>query len=276
MKKQTKIEQIILHTLLIIWSLIVLFPIYTLIVNSFKIQREIFINPFAFPANLTLVGYQNAIKYGNYPVLFRNSLTITIVSLIIIMFFGSLASYSLVRWKSVFSKVTYVFFIVGMMIPIKLASLSLIELTQTLNTHDNLLAVIPIYIASGIPISILVTTEFIRNLPSGLIDAARIDGATEFQVYLKVVLPLCRPALATVAIFNMVPIWNDFWWPLILLRSKENRTIQLGVSLLFGEFSANWTNILSVLSLAALPMIILYLIFSRQFIKGLTAGAMKG
>jgi raffinose/stachyose/melibiose transport system permease protein len=162
------------------------------------------------------------------------------------------------------------------LIPIRLGTMSIIKIIIALGLNNKLYGLIPIYVAAGIPISILVITAFIRCLPKELIDAASIDGASEFVIYCRVILPLIRPALATVAIFNMIPIWNDFWWPLILLRQESVRTVPLGVSLLFGEFSANWTNILSVLTLASLPMVILYLFMARQFIKGLTAGAMKG
>jgi raffinose/stachyose/melibiose transport system permease protein len=128
----------------------------------------------------------------------------------------------------------------------------------------------------GIPIAILVITAFIRNLPHELIDAASIDGASEWQIYSTIILPLVRPALSTVAIFNLIPVWNDFWFPLILIRQENYRTVPLGVSLLFGQYQTNWNNILSALSLASLPIIILYLLMASQFIKGLTAGAVKG
>jgi raffinose/stachyose/melibiose transport system permease protein len=131
-------------------------------------------------------------------------------------------------------------------------------------------------VATGVPIAILILTAFIRRLPQDLMDAARIDGASEWKVYHSLVLPLIRPALATVGIFNLIPVWNDFWFPLILIRSKEYRTVPLGVSLLFGQYQTNWTNILAALSLASIPIIILYILLSSQFIKGLTAGAVKG
>jgi len=145
-----------------------------------------------------------------------------------------------------------------------------------LKLNNSLLGLIPIYVAMGIPIAILVITAFIRSLPKDLLDAASIDGASEWQIYRSIVMPLVRPALSTVAIFNLIPIWNDFWFPLILIRQESNRTVPLGVTLLFGQYQTNWTNILSALSLATIPIILLYLLMASQFIKGLTAGAIKG
>jgi len=128
----------------------------------------------------------------------------------------------------------------------------------------------------GMPIATFVLTAFIRGLPIEMFDAARVDGASEWRIYSSIVIPLMRPALATVAIFNDIKIWNDFWFPLVFIRAEQSRTVALGVSLLFGQYRTDWNRTLSVLSLAAVPILILYVVLSREFIKGLTAGAVKG
>jgi len=128
----------------------------------------------------------------------------------------------------------------------------------------------------GMPIATFVLTAFIRGLPIEMFDAARVDGASEWRIYSSIVIPLMRPALATVAIFNDIKIWNDFWFPLVFIRAEQSRTVALGVSLLFGQYRTDWNRALSVLSLAAVPILILYVVLSREFIKGLTAGAVKG
>jgi raffinose/stachyose/melibiose transport system permease protein len=247
-----------------------------MIANSFKNQREIFRSPFSLPDSFTLDGYQNAISAGRFDIFFRNSIIVTVTSLVLILFLGSLAAFALSRWKSRFTNFVYFFFILGLLIPIRLGTLSIIQIIIGLKLNNSLLGLIPIYVAMGIPIAILVITAFIRSLPQDLLDAAAIDGASEGQIYRSLILPLVRPALATVAIFNLIPIWNDFWFPLILIRQESNRTVPLGVTLLFGQYQTNWTNILSALSLATIPIILLYLLMASQFIKGLTAGAVKG
>jgi len=247
-----------------------------MLINSVKPKREIFREPFWLPEKFTLEGYENALTAGRFDLFFRNSLIVTVVSLVLILFLGSLAAYALARWNSRISKVLYFIFILGMLIPIRLGTISIIQLIKVLKLNDHLAGLIPVYIAMGLPIAILVITAFIRSLPRELIDAASIDGASEWQIYWTIILPLIRPALSTVAIFNLVPVWNDFWFPLILIRKDIYRTVPLGVSLLFGQYQTNWTNILSALSLASLPIILLYLLMASQFIKGLTAGAIKG
>lgn len=274
--RQSKLNQILTYVLLTIWSVIVLFPLWTLLINSFKPQKEIFKDPFGFPNDFTFDGYIAAWNTGRFDVYFKNTLIVTILSLALILFVGSMAAYALAKWNSRTSNFLYIFFIAGLMIPIRLGTIDLVRLIKALNLQDTIWSLIPVYVAMGIPIATFVLTAFIKELPSEMFDAAKVDGASEWQIYSRMVLPLMRPALATVAIFNMIKIWNDFWFPLVFIRSEESRTVALGVSLLFGQYRTDWTRALAVLSLAAVPLLILYVLLAREFIKGLTAGAVKG
>lgn len=264
------------HFALIFWCLVVLFPVYTMVVNSFKPRRDIFQHPFALPIPPTLEGYLAAWQTGRFDLYFRNSLVITILALVIALFIGSLAGYALASWKSRWSRLIYLFFIAGLMIPIRLGTLNIFAIIQSLGLLDSLFSLLPIYVAMSLPIAVFVLTEFIRTLPGELRDAAYVDGASEWRIYWSVILPLIRPALATVAIFNLIPVWNDLWFPLIFNLPETQRTVMLGVTMLFGQYQTNWTNVLAVLTLSSLPLLILYLLMSKQFIKGLTAGAVKG
>lgn len=264
------------HAVLILWSLVVLVPLWTMLINSVKPKREIFRNPFGLPSEFTLDGYINAWTAGRFDLYFRNSIFVAVVSLALILFLGSLAAYALANWRSRASSLLYIYFIAGLMIPIRLGTINLFQIIQQLGLVDNLLGLIPVYVAMGLPIATFVLTSFVRSVPSELSDAARIDGASEWRVYRSVILPLIRPALATVLIFNVIPIWNDLWFPLIFIRNQEARTVTLGVSLLFGQYQTDWTRALSALSMAAVPVLVAYLLMSGQFIRGLTAGALKG
>lgn len=271
-----KTQLLFTYIILGVWSVIVLFPIWTLIVNSFKPQKQIFKNPFGLPETFTMDGYREAWNNGRFDLYFINTLIVTAIALGLILFIGSMAAYALAKWKSPVSAFLYIFFIAGLMIPIRLGTLDLVRLIKALNLQDTYWSLIPVYVAMGMPIATFVLTAFIKELPGEMFEAAKIDGATEWQIYSRIVLPLMRPALATVAIFNMIKIWNDFWFPLVFIRAEESRTVALGVSLLFGQYRTDWTRALAVLSLAAVPMLILYMLLAREFIKGLTAGAVKG
>ena len=163
-----------------------------------------------------------------------------------------------------------------MMLPIKIATIRLLEIMKTLGLLNTLWSLFPVYIAMGLPIAVFILTEFIRGLPGELYEAGFMDGAGRFMIYCKIVLPLIRPALATVAIYNLVPIWNDLWFPLIFINVENQKTVLLAVTRLQGQYTTDWPKLLTILSLSALPVIVLYLTMSKQFIKGLTAGAVKG
>jgi raffinose/stachyose/melibiose transport system permease protein len=220
------------HLVLLGWSLVVLIPVWTMLINSVKPKREIFRNPFGLPSEFTFEGYADAWTAGRFDLYFRNSLIVSSVSLLLILFLGSLAAYALANWRSRLSNILYIYFIAGLMIPIRLGTINLLQIIISLGWNDSLIGLITVYVAMGLPIATFVLTSFIRSVPGELNDAARIDGASEWRVYWSVILPLIRPALATVTIFNLLPIWNDLWFPLIFIRDQQARTVTLGVSLL--------------------------------------------
>jgi len=261
------------HIVLSIWSLIVLVPIYVLITGSFKGKFDMYKNVFGLPEKWNFSNYTDALT--KIPRYFINSFTVVVISLILVLVIGVLVSYALAQWQSKLSTIIYFFFIAGMMIPIKIASVQLIVIMQTLKLHSTIWALVPIYVAMGVPISVFILTEFIRQIPRSLIEAALIDGSSRFNILVRIIVPLTRPALATVAIYNLVPFWNDLWFPLIMADNDKARTLILGASKLIGQYTTDWSKILSVLTLSSLPVLILYLLMSQQFIKGMTSGALK-
>lgn len=274
--RRSRSSNLAVYVVLGVWALIVLFPLYTMIANSLKRQREIFRNPFLPPWPFEFEGYTTAWSDGRFDLYFRNSLFVTVISLLFIIFLGSLAAYALANWRGRTSAVIYLLFVAGLMVPIRLGTINIFQIVQMLGLVDTVFSLIPVYVAMGLPMAVFVLTAFMRGVPHDLIDAAHVDGASEWRIYRSIMLPLVRPALATVIIFNLIPVWNDLWFPLIFIRAEDQRTVILGVSLLFGQYQSNWTRVLSALTLSALPILILYLLMSKQFIKGLTAGAVKG
>lgn len=258
-----------------IWTLLVLAPIYLMVVNSFKPSMEIFMSPFALPSEFTLDGFNMVVEEGNFITYLFNSVLITTLSIVGVMLLAALASYALVYWESTAARVISVIFLLGLMIPMKIASINLILILKGMGLLDRLLGLLPIYIAMGLPMAIMILTEYFRSIPRELTQAAHIDGASSFRIFWVIMIPLARPALATVAIFNLVNIWNDLWFPLISIRTDTERTLMLGVTRLFGQFQTDWTSVLATLTLATIPILILYLAMSKQFIAGLTAGAVK-
>ncbi len=258
------------------WSVLVCFPLWTMVVNSFKFKNDIYLDPFGLPKALNLLGYKTVFQNSPFPRYFLNSLEVTVFSLAIILLLGSLAAYGCVRWRSRYSRWIYLFFVAGLTVPIKIGSVNLLQIMIKLGLLDRTISVIPVYVAMGLPIAVFTLYEFIKGIPAELTEASLIDGAGPLRIYRSIIVPMVRPALATVAIFNLVPIWNDLWFPLIFIRNDSQRTLILGVTRLFGEYQTDWSKILAVLSLSCVPVIILYLTMAKQFISGLTAGAVKG
>ena len=147
---------------------------------------------------------------------------------------------------------------------------------KALNTVNTLFSLYPVYIAMGLPTAVFILTEFIHGLPGEMYEAGYMDGAGRFRIWYRIVIPLIRPALATVAIYNLVPIWNDLWFPLIFITKESSKTVLLAVTRLQGQYSTDWPKVLTILAMSALPVIALYLTMAQSFIKGLTAGAVKG
>ena len=264
------------HIVLIFWTFLVLFPLWTMIVNSFKFKFDIYTDPFGLPKKWNFESYASVITDGDFFLYFRNSLFVTIGSIFLVLLFGAMASYALVNWKHKASRFLYLFFIAGMMLPIKIGSIRLLQLIKGLGLLNTLWGLFPVYTAMGLPIAVFVLTEFIRQIPAELTEAAVIDGATRNKVFTIIILPLLRPALATVAIYNLIPFWNDLWFPLIFINNDAHKTLLLGVTRLFGQYMTDWSRILAVLTLSAIPVLVLYLTMSKNFIRGLTAGAVKG
>ncbi|WP_083461838.1 carbohydrate ABC transporter permease [Thermanaerothrix daxensis] len=264
------------HLILTSYSLLAVFPVVMILINSFKTRKAIFGEPFAFPnaSTFSLIGYETVLSRSNFTQNFINSIVVTGVSLLFILLFGSMAAFALSEYNFRGNTLTALYLSIGIMIPIRLGTVSLLRLMVKLGLVNTLTGLILVYIAQGLPLTIFILSQFMRQVPKELKDAARIDGASEYRIY-TMVLPLVRPALGAIGIFTMIPIWNDLWFPLVIAPSAKTATITLGVQQFLGQFVSDWNAVLSSLSLAMVPILILYVIFSQQMIRSITAGALK-
>ncbi|HAJ94910.1 MAG TPA: carbohydrate ABC transporter permease [Actinobacteria bacterium] len=275
-KKTSIATRPFLYIILSIYAVSIFYPIFLMFLTSLKENKEIFTNPYGLPHVFTLDGYIKLLKISNYGIYFRNSIIVTVVSISLILVISSLAAYVLAKYRFSGKRFIYFYFIAGLIIPIKLGTIGLLQIMIRIHLFDNIMSLIIIYIAMGIPFGVFILTDFIRMVPEELSNSARIDGCSEPKIFYKIVVPLLRPALSAVAIINFIPIWNDFWFPLVFIRSDNMKTVPLATALLYGQYETNFGLIFAVLSMASLPVIVFYLILSRQFISGLTSGALKG
>jgi len=275
--RSTPLTAALMHIVLSGYTLLCLAPVLLVVMNSVKSRNAIFASPMLppSPATFDLIGYTTVLGQGTFAWYFVNSLIVTLASIFFVLLFGAMAAYALTEYRFRGNTLMGLYMALGIMIPIRLGTIAILNIMVTAHLVNTHLALILVYTAQGLPLAILILSEFMRQISGDLKNAARIDGLNEYVIFFKLVLPLIRPAVATVAVFTMIPIWNDLWFPLILAPGESTRTVTLGAQAFIGQFVTNWNAVLAALTLAIIPVLALYLIFSRQLIRGLTAGAVK-
>ena len=267
----------LIHLALIAYTVVALFPVFLTVVNSFKSRNAIFREPMAVPtpSTFSLVGYETVLQQGDFIGYFQTSLVVTVVSIALVLLFGAMAAFALSEYRFRGNTLLGLYLALGIMIPIRLGTVAILQGMVAAGLVNTLTSLILVYTAQGLPLAIFILSEFMRTVSDDLKNAGRIDGLSEYAIFFRLVLPLVRPAMATVAVFTMIPIWNDLWFPLILAPGEATKTVTLGAQMFIGQFVTNWNAVLSALSLAILPVMVLYVIFSRQLIRGITSGAVK-
>ena len=257
-------------------ALVVLLPMLMMGLSAFKSTREIFQQPFGLPAVWRIENFQRVWLEAHFGRYFQNSVIVTVIAVTILVALGSMAAYALGRFQFKGNDLLYLYFLSGLMLPIRLGIIPLFILMRDLRLLDSLWSLILIYAASGLPSAIFILTGFFRTVPVDLDSAARIDGASEWSIFTRIMLPLVRPALVIVTVYNAIPIWNDFFFPLVFIQTDARKTLPQGMTVFFGQYYTDYATLFAGLTLAALPVILLYVVLSQHFIRGLTAGAVKG
>ena len=265
----------LIQILLIGNSIVMLTPIVIMFFSAFKTNAQIFQSPFSIPDFTNVKSLLRVWNETDFLLYMSNSLIVTASSIALILILGTMAAYAIARYEFRGSGFILLFFLAGLTLPLKLAIIPLFIQMRDFGLIDSRLSLIFIYVATGLPTTVFILTGFIRSLPNELEDAARMDGASEARIMWSIMLPLVRPAMVISAIQNVVPIWNDFFFPLIFIQNNNLKTLPQGLTAFMGEFGTDWGVLFSGLTLSALPIIILYIALSRQFINGMTAGAIK-
>lgn len=276
MKARLSPKTFVFCAAMIAYAAIIVFPLYIIVATSFKPNAEVFRNTFGLPEGLYLGNYSSMMGRSHFGAYLLNSMIVVGISIAVVVSLSSLASFILAKHPFKGSRAVYAFFVAGLIIPIKLGTISILMMTIGLQWNDSLVSVIVVAIATEIPFGVFILTDFIRMIPEELSNAARIDWASEQGIFLRIILPLLSPPVAAVAIVTFIPVWNDFWFPLVLLKSDSVRTVPLATALLFGQFQTNYGFVFAALTMASLPVIAFYLAFSKYFVKGIAVGGLKG
>jgi raffinose/stachyose/melibiose transport system permease protein len=259
-----------------IWLFIVILPIYWIVITSIKSQSEYFVsNPFAPPKDPTLDAYRLVIG-ADIVRYFFNSVIVTVGAVVPAVFISFMAAFAIIRSRPTwFLKSTNGLLLMGLAIPLQATIIPVYLIIIRLHLYDTLLALILPSIAFAIPLSVLVLSNFIRDVPNELFESMRLDGCSEWQTLWRLALPLTRPALVTVTIYNALLIWNGFLLPLVLTQSPNLRVLPLALWTFQGQYGINVPAVLAAVLLSALPILVLYVVGRRQMLSGLTAGFSK-
>ncbi|PRA04447.1 ABC transporter permease [Arthrobacter sp. MYb211] len=257
------------------WLLVTVVPIYYIVVTSLKPRQEYFgSNPLAWPQNLTFEAYGRVLE-NDFALYFFNSALVTVVSVGVVLIISLLASYVIVRNRGAFAKFSHRLFLLGIAIPIQATIIPVYYMIVKMGLYDSLLALILPSIAFAIPISVLILTNFLRDVPSSLYEAMTLDGASHWQMFRLLVLPLSKPAIMAVGIYNALQVWNGFLFPLVLTQSSEVRVLPLSLWTYQGEFAVDIPAVLAAVVLSCVPLLAAYIVGRRQLVAGLTAGFSK-
>lgn len=270
------IVKCIIYVLALIWLIITIYPLFFLVQNSFKSLMG-FLNTsvWAFPEKLSLINYQRIIE-NNFYRYFLNSAFVVCISMLLILVVGSSAAFGLARIKFKLRNFFYYIFIIGLTISVHITLLPVYVMTRTIGLYDTLWALIGPYVAVNLPVTIFILVSFMEAIPLSLEEAAFMDGAKHVQVYWHVVLPISRPALTAVGIFNTVVLWNEFVFALVLISTEKLRTLTLALWTFNGEFAVDVPAMMTILFVSMVPLLVFYAIVREKLIEGLTAGALKG
>ena len=248
------------------------YPFVFMIQTAFKGSGAFLASPLSLPFPPSLDSLRTVLG-ADFITFFFNSLIVSVVSVGIATLLGAMAAYPLAMMDFRLNRVLYLVFIAGLVIPVHAIIIPVFVVTLQLNLYDSLAALVGPYIGFSLPITVLILTQFFSEIPSEIIEAASIDGASHLRRFRTIMLPLSMPAISTVAIYNLIFIWNEFIFALTLTSSTDNATLPVGLRQLFGQYSVNVPAVMMALTLASLPVLLFYLFAQERVIQGLTAGA---
>lgn len=276
MKGEERNASIMIYVILGFMALIWLVPFVFIVLTSVRSMNDLISNGvFAWPKQFVWTNFVRAWTIGNFSTYFRNSLLLILFKVPLGIVLASLAAYPLAKMKFRGSTFIFIFFLVGLAIPIHVTLTPLLVMMKQLGIEGRLPALIPPYVVFGLPFQIFVMRGFFRTVPSELLEAARLDGATEWGNFWRILMPLSAPALATLFIIDALATWNELLMALVLISANESRTVPVGLLQFQGQFSSQYTQLMAGVVISITPIILLYIFLQRYMVAGLTAGALK-
>lgn len=272
-----KTGRLILEIVMIILSLLFLYPLILAIINSFKSFSEVMSDVIAMPQQFNFDNYAYVWKYINYPRLFINNTIITLIGLIGIISFSSVAAYKLSRTQSKWSNIIYLLCIIPMLIPFQSIMLTVLQLAKNLHLSDSTWGLGILYWGFGAPLAVFIYHGFVKGIPREIDESATIDGASGFKLFFLVIFPLLQSVTTTIIIIDVMWIWNDFLLPLLMVNgSPATKTLTLAAYTFVGQYTSDWQYAMTAMVMAVMPSIIVFVLLQKYIVRGVVAGAVKG
>jgi len=275
-RRTVRLRNLGLHAICIAVGLTIVVPVVYAVLGGFKDNGQLSTSPFGLPNPWVPSNYTDIMKSGSFWLALQNSLIITVATVLIVVGTAAMAAYIFARFAFRGREVLFTLFAIGLMFPFAVAILPLFVLLRELGLLNNPLGVILPQAAFGLPVTIIILRSFFRTIPAEVEEAATLDGCTPFGFFWRVLLPMSRPALATVSVLAIVASWNNFFLPLVVFQDEKQWTLPLGVQNFQGQYSSDVAKVLAYVVLAMIPALLFYIIAERQLISGLASGATKG
>jgi raffinose/stachyose/melibiose transport system permease protein len=273
---QRKIYRIIKYAVLFMLLILYISPLYIVFIISGKSDQEFLMSPLTFPNPIQFSNYVEAIKTSKYFNLFVNSVKIALVAVVLIVFISALAAYPIARRNRRVYHALYLYFVAGIIVPFQLIMIPLYRFIKELGLINTHLGVILINVGIGLPFVIFFYVGFLKTIPKAFDEAAIIDGASQFTIFWRIILPLMRPAIGTIAVIQTIWIWNGLLIPLLFLYKYEKMTVIIGIYSFVGERGARWNMIFALILVSIIPIILIFIFFQKYIIKSYVAGGLKG
>lgn len=270
-----KISKIASYIILIIFTFLFIMPILYTVFNTFKPPSELYQSKFSLlPHKWTFQNYVKAFSSGDFPRYISNTLVVAVISTLLTVVINAMAGFALAKYKFKGSSFILLLFISTLAIPLEVIMSPIFIVIRNLGMYDSVWGlIIP---AAATPTGVFIMRQYFLSIPDELLESARIDGAKEWRIFSRIILPIGKPVVASLAIFSFMWRWNDYLWPLIVVHSPEKYTLQLAISNFSGEFSVDWDSLLSMSVISMIPVLIVFLIFQRYFLRGIASTGMKG
>ena len=276
MHKKRFISNLTVYSGLILGVLFWLFPLLMALMNSFKSNKELLTSVMSFPSTFNFENYARTLEKMNYLKSFGNTVFLSFLSVFLMILFSALAGWRLCRTKTKLSAFIFSLFVFSMLIPFNSIMIPLYKVILVLNIKNSLIGLSVVYSGLGVSMAVFLYHGFVKGIPLELEEAAAIDGCSKLRMFASVIFPMLKPITATICITNVLWVWNDFLLPLITISKREKYSLLLSTNTLFGQYSSDWSAILSALILSAIPVVVFYAVFQKQILKGIADGAVKG